>query len=353
MDGQWVKDMAARHAVIELQTDRAVYKLPARQIDIDAFGDQFGGSIEPQDIKIRIEIDSRIAQRTVHANQAESLDDLTLLTPPIAFTLKALYGDRVIDMTRFGTYNEHWILLPNAASPAEPVSAFLIDPDGNSRSVPARVMMRDDQYYARVSSIDNGLFIIAASPDLTFSDTADHWARHDIQDMVNRSIIMGIGDSLFEPNRHITRAEFAAMLVRGFGLPAERDAAPFSDIDQTSWYSQAVNTMHAYRFITGFEDGTFRPHELVTREQSMVIIARVAAFTGLDTRPSVRTIEEILMPYRDAAETSDWALAGIAHSLEMGIIQGKTDTMLAPQHVLTRSEAAAIIRRLLVLSDLI
>ena len=52
----------------------------------------------------------------------------------------------------------------------------------------------------------------------TFNDVENHWAQKDILDMASRLIISGAGNDLFEPERSITRAEFAAVMVRALGL---------------------------------------------------------------------------------------------------------------------------------------
>lgn len=83
-------------------------------------------------------------------------------------------------------------------------------------------------------------------------------------------IINGTGDGLFSPDQDITRAEFAAIIVRGLGLKFEEGVTPFSDVKKTDWYSSVIHTAYKHQLINGFEDGTFRPDDKITREQAMV-----------------------------------------------------------------------------------
>ncbi|RXZ80353.1 S-layer homology domain-containing protein [Paenibacillaceae bacterium] len=109
---------------------------------------------------------------------------------------------------------------------------------------------------------------------------------------------------------------------------------------------------HAYQLISGYEDGTFRPNESITREQAMTIIASAMSLTGLKAKLPAQASDELLASYGDAAEVSFWAKRSIADNVQAGIVAGRNGT-LAPKAHITRAEVAAIVQRLLVKSDLI
>ncbi|CAH1213397.1 Endo-1,4-beta-xylanase A [Paenibacillus plantiphilus] len=111
-----------------------------------------------------------------------------------------------------------------------------------------------------------------------------------------RMIVMGTGDNSYEPDREVTRAEFAAILVRGLGLPFEYGAAPFSDIPSTAWFNNVVHTTYTYRLLTGFEDGTFHPEDTITREQAMIMLSRAMSLTGLKAKLPSQAADEVLLP---------------------------------------------------------
>jgi len=158
---------------------------------------------------------------------------------------------------------------------------------------------------------------------------------------------------LFSPDRDITRAEFAAILVRGLGLKPESGVVPFSDVKATDWYSDAIQTAYAYRLIDGYNDGTFRPMEEITREQAMTILSKAMTITGLKVKPAAQSADTTLAPFEDAASVSVWAQSSVADNVQAGIVSGRSAATLAPKAYMTRAEVAVIVQKLLQKSDLI
>jgi hypothetical protein len=76
--------------------------------------------------------------------------------------------------------------------------------------------------------------------------------------MASRKIINGVGDDLFAGERSITRAEFAAIIVRALGLPAD-GTANFSDVSESAWYTGAVGTAYEYGIVNGRSANLFDP----------------------------------------------------------------------------------------------
>ena len=92
--------------------------------------------------------------------------------------------------------------------------------------------------------------------------------------MGSRMVVTGVGDNNYEPNRNITRAEFATIIVRALGLAPGTGSSGFDDVSTAGWYCGYINTAVDYGIVTGYGDGTFGPNEPITREQAMTMIAR-------------------------------------------------------------------------------
>ncbi|WP_165452660.1 S-layer homology domain-containing protein [Paenibacillus thalictri] len=352
LNGEAVKSMEASQAVLEIKTDSATYKIPAQQFNIDALRNQIGNSIALQDLKIQIEIAQPSADTVKRVETAASQGAFTLVVPPINFTVTGTYGDQKVEITQFNAYVERTITLPEDIDPSKITTGVVVDPDGTTRHVPTKVVFKDGKYVAVINSLTNSTYSVVYHP-LTFGDTADHWAKAAISDMGSRMVIDGTGNGLFSPEKHITRAEFAAMMVRGLGLKLENGTSSFSDVKAGDWYSGVIHTAYTNHLISGFEDGSFRPGESITREQAMVIIAKAMNITGLKSKLPAKTQQLSLSPYEDALSAAEWAQAGIADSLEAGIVGGRSDKQLAPKALVTRAEVAAMVQRLLQKSDLI
>ncbi len=80
-----------------------------------------------------------------------------------------------------------------------------------------------------------------------------------MNDMGSRMIVSGVSDRTFEPDRSITRAVFAVIVVHALGLKPGEGSNSFRDVNERDWYADVVKTASDYGLISGYEDGTFRP----------------------------------------------------------------------------------------------
>jgi hypothetical protein len=352
LNGRMIKNMENLQAVVELRTEKATYTLPAEQINIDAIAERFGQNLALQDIKVKIEIAQPDTDIVRIVENAANREGFALVVPPLDFKVTAVYGDRTEEVARFSAYVERTIAIPEGIDPQRITTGVVIEPDGTVRHVPTKVILIDGKYYAQINSLTNSTYAVVWHP-LEFGDVSHHWAKDAVNDMGSRMIIGGNGDGLFHPDRDITRAEFASIIVRALGLKLEKSASTFSDVKESDWFSGAVSTAHAYSLINGFEDGTFRPNDKITREQAMVILSKAMAVTGLKAKLPVRSADAALRPYADAAFVSAWARSSIVDGLQAGIVSGRSGTALAPKDFITRAEVAALVQRLLQQSDLI
>jgi len=114
-----------------------------------------------------------------------------------------------------------------------------------------------------------------------FTDTAGHWAQREIDAAAGAGILVGVGGGRFEPDLPITREQMAVLLDRLLGSVAggASTSANFSDIDPSRvWSYDAICRMAAKGFIKGFNDGTFRPRDHISRGQMAALIERTALY---------------------------------------------------------------------------
>ncbi len=352
LNGRMVKNMEAQQAVVEVRTGAVSYAVPARQMNMDDLSKRFGTQVELQDIKLRIEIASPANATMQIVDTAMATNGLTLVAPPLDFTITAAYGDRKETVTRFDVYVSRTFAIPEGVDPGKITTGVVMDPNGTVRHVPTNITMIDGVHYAVINSLTNSTYSVVWHP-LTFTDAEHHWAKEAINDMGSRMVVNGTGEGRFSPDRAITRAEFAAAVVRGLGLAPEQGDSPFRDVDGQEWYASAVRTAAAYGLIAGFVDGTFRPNEQITREQAMQIVSKSMAVTGLKGAASAAQAEETVRAFADGSKASGWAVEGIADSVSAGIVAGRDGNRLAPADDVTRAEVATMLARLLQRSELI
>lgn len=352
LNGQMVKNMESKQAVLEIKTEKASYTLPAKQINIDSVSEQVGKSIALKDIKVQVEIAVPTQAMAKTVENAATKGAFTVTVPPVDFTVRGIYGDKTIEVSKFNAYVERLIAIPDGVDPNKITTGVVVQPDGSVRHVPTEVVVIGGKYFAKINSLTNSTYSVVWHP-IEFADVANHWAKSAVNDMGSRMVVDGVGGGLFDPNKNITRAEFAAIVVRGLGLELNEKGNVFPDVHSTDWYSGAIGTANSYQLIEGFEDGMFRPNDQITREQAMVIIAKAMEITKLKEKLDGSTGQSTLPSYADGSAAAKWAQEAIADCLQTGIVTGRSSKELAPKSFITRAEVAAIVQRLLHKSDLI
>lgn len=187
----------------------------------------------------------------------------------------------------------------------------------------------------------------SAQPDApekepAFADIAGQWYESYVELVAEAGIIKGYDDGLFHGDNHVTREEFAAMLVRALGLTDNGKACAFTDISGR-WSEEAIRIAAQNGLVNGVDATTFAPDAEITRQEMMTMIARALKATGLNVTGS-----DDLSGYADANEVSGWALSSVRTLVASGIISGDNGK-LNPTGTCTRSEAAAVFSRLLAL----
>ena len=171
-----------------------------------------------------------------------------------------------------------------------------------------------------------------------FTDCIGHWAQSDIEEMTKQGIVTGVTVNTFEPDREITRAEFATLVAKALNLTSTASAG-FSDVASESWYYTYVNAAANAGLIAGY-DGLFRPDDLITREEMAVIIAKAYSFAGGQSAGGGAA------RFADADSISSWAYASVDATTAAGLISGMTADTFAPAENATRAQAASLMRRL-------
>lgn len=110
---------------------------------------------------------------------------------------------------------------------------------------------------------------------VNFSDVqGSDWYATAVNTLASLGIIRGVGDGVFDPNRSITRAEFATIALR-FADKTADGTNPFTDVASNDWYYFAVLNAVGFGWITGYSDGTFRPNASITRAEVATIVNRM------------------------------------------------------------------------------
>lgn len=104
----------------------------------------------------------------------------------------------------------------------------------------------------------------------------DAWFATAVNTLSSLGILDGIGNEMYDPDRVITRGEFAAIATR-FAKANNNGNVSFEDVSAVDWFYNAVLTATNYGWIDGYEDNTFKPYSTITRAEVTTIVNRMLA----------------------------------------------------------------------------
>ena len=166
------------------------------------------------------------------------------------------------------------------------------------------------------------------------------WYHQYIDFVLENGIMVGTSNTTFEPQTKVSRAMLVQVLYNIEGKPAVSGGSSFSDVTDVDWFYDAVTWASSNGIVLGYDESTFGPNDSVTREQMVAILYRYASYKGYDTSATGS-----LNAFTDAGSVSGYALAAMQWAVGSNLMQGRTDTELAPKGTATRAEVATIIMR--------
>jgi len=173
--------------------------------------------------------------------------------------------------------------------------------------------------------------VIAARKTPVFNDIAGHWAEQNIYEMAAMGVVNGLPDGSFQPDRTVTRAEFAKMLIEAYKL--EPQAGKVFNDTAAHWAKDYIATAYYYKIINGYSESVFGPDDHITREQAAAMIIRAS---GLPLSSGTASIS-------DLADVSDWAEDAVKTAVIEGIIPLYDDKTYRPVNYVNRAEAVTYI----------
>lgn len=177
-----------------------------------------------------------------------------------------------------------------------------------------------------------------------FKDIEKHWAKNEIEFLVQKKIINGESKESFNPDGKITRGQFTALIVRLFELK-QKDVfygMEFKDINANDWYYDSIKVASEYKLVNGTDKNTFSPNNTITREEMVTIIMRAIESQNIQIESSN---DVNIDKFDDKASISTWSSDNINKALNMNIINGKSETTFDAKGEATRAESAVIIKR--------
>ncbi len=195
-----------------------------------------------------------------------------------------------------------------------------------------------------------GASVAGAKQTDSFSDVSDdYWAKPFIDALAAEGYVSGYDDGNFRPEQELTRAEFAAMLTQAFADAPEVKPASmaFTDVSGVVWALPAIDFVESRGFMSGVGEGRFDPMSEIPRVQAIVALS-----SGLNLEPIDDTEMFLASNYTDITQIPFWAYSQTTAATMNEIVVNPSPvtmpTQLEPNRSATRAEVAAMVYQALV-----
>ncbi len=354
LTGDVVKKMEDNTFNLLINSQNIDYVIPAKEINIMKIADVMGvteSSLRSIEIEIYMDkVESAVNDKIAADAQKQGYE---LMLHPVDFkviakttTTNGAQNEVVID--QFSQYVERILAIPSNVDPSKITTGIVYNEDGVLSHIPTEVFKKDNQYFAKLSSLTNSSYSIIWNP-IEVASVEHHWAKEAVNNMASRLVLTDIEG--FKPDANVTRAEYASYIVKALGLYRTNadvsTLSKFTDISGKGYDENAIAIATQWSIINGYPDGTFRGDKSITREEAMAMYSKAMEISQL-------VIEgNNLVNYTDANKVANWAKPMVEKVVNAGVFNGRTKNSLVPNGTLTHAESLAAIQNLLIQSTLI
>ena len=345
-----LKKAQAKGMLIGLESPEGKYLLPLNVLDLEKMAAELGTKSDSLTLNILI---SKATAEDKAKLEAKVGAGQQMMCDPIEFSVVISAPDgKTKTLSYFGgTYVERSIGLSGDTDSNKAIGVVWNEEKGVFTPVPTRFETKSGKQYAVILSRTNSEYTVLQS-NKAFADITGNWAKGDIELLASKLLISGKSETEYAPKSNVTRAEFAALLVRALGLAeGTLKEGQYKDVTADAWYAGSVAAAAQEKIITGYDGDLFKPNNTITRQEMAVMIGRAAVVAGKKTTLAESEQTQLLAQLKDNAAISSWAKPDVAAAVKAGIITGMSDQSFSPGTYADRAQSAAILKRFLVYAD--
>jgi len=346
-------EMASRQGgdvTFVVQHGDATYELPLKTLNFTELSRALNGTSSTNHLLLAI--DKGNSSKTQALTTALNSSKASIIAGPLNFEIMVVNGSNKQEVTNYSGYITR--TLKTSASVNESLSAVVwLDPVTGTLSYVPTVFKQESGYTKAVFKRKGNSAYALVRNASSFSDMGKHWSSDTVQMMARKFIVEGRTASAYEPDKPITRGEFATYIAKGLGLEGNRTAAAkFKDVNANTVMGAYIGAAASAGIVNGTSSTAFKPNSFITRQEMAAMMMRAAKVSGMSvTLPS--SADSYLQKYTDRGKVSAYAKTNMAEAVYLGIINGKTNTTLSPTTNASRAEGAVMIMRLLEKAELL
>lgn len=342
--------------VLTIRTAVGALTVPADAVTKDVIAGALGVPVDRLDAtKVKVSFTVSLASdvRSRQVTDAAQRGGLPVIAPVLNFSIQVTFENGTArELKNFGNhYIVHQVSLQDSGVPAGQATGVMVVGEGDRTAfVPAptvvvngvaKIMVPHDSTYTVVK-------VNRSFPDVP----GEYWGADFIRGLANRLVVVGYPDGKFYPDRPITRAEFATILVRSLGLEPV-NSSPFPDVDQSAWYGPYVGAAVKAGLVHGYTDGTFHPSAQISREEAAQMLYNAEKFLKTDTGVDHDRAVQAVGRFTDGKNVSTAFVDAVGTLTSQGLIKGYPDGSFQPAGKTTRAEMSTLVYKLLKLAGLI
>ncbi|CAM4414065.1 Ig-like domain-containing protein [Paenibacillus alkaliterrae] len=332
------------NSVFAVQYGDSTYELQLNAKDFTDIQTLLNGYSDSGQLLIRI--DQGLSALTNNLNAKISSSNSQLLAGPYHFDVTAVNGTVQKPYNEFNGYVSRTIQNYQTIDASQSAVVWFDPQTGGLSYVPTEFTTSAGKTVATFKRQGNSSYALIRNTS-SFADVSSHWAASTIHTLARKFIVEGRTASRFEPQKAITRGEFAAYIAKGLGLGGNKTAAAkFKDVNANTAMGVYIGSASSAGIVMGNTDGTFKPNSLITRQEMAVMLMRAAAAAGLNVQLP-QSAASYLQTFKDRGKIGSYAQTDVAKAVYLGIINGKTSATVSPLTNATRAEGAVMLMRLL------
>jgi trimeric autotransporter adhesin len=316
--------------------------LPLSAVQLNQEVQQIGGNVATASIQFNIE-------KTVGSTPLSSAMSAHRLIPvatPADFSATLIAGTKQKELKDYDGYVTRAFVVPNilVSNPEQLAVVRYDEQAGGITYVPTNAVSGNGNTTVSFKRKSNSVYAVVRTTPIPYPDMRNHWASDDVALLASKFIVDGPTASKFDPDKNITRADFAKFIVKGMGLSGDTaSAVRFKDVSVSGTAAPYIGAASKAGIVSGGTDGNFRPDATITREEMASMMARAMVAAGVER--SITT--DVLARFADRSKISSFATAAVKTCVDAGVISGVTPTKFSPKENATRAQAASMIKRFL------
>lgn len=321
-------------STVVIVAGEATYEVPVSQINLTAAATKLGVASAELKLKVTIdEVTNPLAGKANFKTLSEAIDFKLSIVAPDGKTEELKYFSKPVQRS---------IATSTNLNPSTTVGV-VVNANGTVVAVPTFIpaTTKSAVLYRNSNSVYT---LIENSKTFKDVDKGASWAEEYVEKLASRMVVNGVNNDSYKPSQLINRGEFAAILSRGLGLVAEDTAAKdFKDVSLSQGFNKngEIAAVVDAGLVKGYEDGTFRPYEEITRDQAAIMISRAIDYINSDLvkLDSAKKLSN----FKDVKEIGAASRTHVEKVYQAGYLEGFTDNTFRPSSEANRAQMAKIL----------